>query len=116
MLRTVLNALPVRVFWKDRDSRILGCNRQFADDAGADPVDLIGKTNFDFYPQAQADAYRADDLEVINTGLPKLAIEEPLLLSNGETSWIETNKLPLRNMAGEIIGILGTYRDVTDRR
>jgi diguanylate cyclase (GGDEF)-like protein/PAS domain S-box-containing protein len=116
MLSTVLNALPVRVFWKDRDSRILGCNRQFADDAGADPVDLLGKTNFDFYPPAQADAYRADDLEVINTGQPKLAIEEPLLLSNGETSWIETNKIPLRNAAGEIIGILGTYRDVTDRR
>jgi diguanylate cyclase (GGDEF)-like protein/PAS domain S-box-containing protein len=116
MLSTVLNALPVRLFWKDRDSRILGCNKQFADDAGfADPVDMIGKTNLDCYPSAQAEAFRADDLEVINSGRPKLAIDEPLRLANGETAWLETNKVPLRNTAGEIIGVLGTYRDVTDR-
>ncbi len=116
MLSTVLDALPVAIFWKDRDSRILGCNRQFAEDAGADLVDLIGKTNFEVYPPAQAEAYRADDLEVINSGQPKLAIEEPLLLSDGTTAWIETNKIPLRNAAGAIVGVLGTYRDTTQRR
>ncbi|MEA2783535.1 MAG: diguanylate cyclase [Rhodospirillaceae bacterium] len=116
MLRAVLNALPVGLFWKDRDSRIQGCNQQFADDAGAASVDLIGKTNFELYPPAQADAYRADDLEVINSGQAKLAIEERLLLANGDTAWVETNKVPLRNTAGEIVGVLGTYRDITERR
>jgi hypothetical protein len=76
---------------------------------------LIGKTNLDFYPKVLAAAYRADDLEVINTGLPKIAIEEPLRLPSGETVWVETNKAPLRNSNGEIIGLLGTYRDVTER-
>ncbi|THD43286.1 MAG: GGDEF and EAL domain-containing protein [Bradyrhizobium sp.] len=116
MLSTVLNALPGGLFWQDRDSRILGCNLQFADDAGADPIDLIGKTIFDLRPSAMADAYRADDLEVINTGRPKLAIEEPLLLSNGSITWIETDTVPLRDAAGEIVGVLGTYRDISERR
>jgi diguanylate cyclase (GGDEF)-like protein/PAS domain S-box-containing protein len=117
MLTAVLDALSVGMFWKDRESRILGCNQKFAEDSGAaGPDDIIGKTNFDFYPKAQADAYRADDLEVMNSGLPKLGIEEPLLLATGETAWIETNKAPLRNSAGDIIGLLATYRDVTERR
>jgi diguanylate cyclase (GGDEF)-like protein/PAS domain S-box-containing protein len=117
MLELVLNALPVALFWKDRDSRILGCNQKFADDSGVvRPADLVGKTNFDFYPIDEAEAYRADDLDVINTGLPKLGIEEPLLLPNGETAWVETNKIPIRNSLGAIVGLLGTYRDITERR
>lgn len=117
MLELVLNALPVALFWKDRDSRILGCNQKFADDSGvAHPADLVGKTNFDFYPIDEAEAYRADDLHVINTGLPKLGIEEPLHLPNGETAWVETNKVPIRNALGAVVGVLGTYRDVTERR
>jgi diguanylate cyclase (GGDEF)-like protein/PAS domain S-box-containing protein len=117
MLTMVLDALPVGLFWKDRDSIILGCNRKFAEDSGvSDPAHMVGKTNLDFYPPAQAEAYRADDLEVITTGRSKLGIEESLLLATGETAWVETNKVPLRNNVGEIIGVLGTYRDVTEIR
>lgn len=117
MLSAVLNALPVSLFWKDCNSRILGCNQKFAEDSGAlHPAELIGKTNFDFYPVEQADAYRADDLEVMTSGRPKLGIEESLLLPTGKTVWIETNKVPMRNTAGQVIGVLGTYRDVTERR
>jgi diguanylate cyclase (GGDEF)-like protein/PAS domain S-box-containing protein len=115
MFTTVLDALPFGLFWKDRDSFILGCNRKFAEDSGvSDPEDMVGKTNLDFYPPAQAKAYRTDDLEVITTGVSKLGIQEPLLLATGEIAWVETNKVPLRNNAGEIIGVLGTYRDVTE--
>jgi diguanylate cyclase (GGDEF)-like protein/PAS domain S-box-containing protein len=117
MLALVLDALPVGLFWKDRDSRILGCNQKFADDSGvSNPVDMIGKTNFDFYPIEQAEAYRADDLEVMGTGQSKLGIEEPLLLANGNTAWVETNKVAMRNSTGEVIGVLATYKDVTERR
>jgi PAS domain S-box-containing protein len=117
LLTLVLDALPVGVFWKDRYSRFLGCNQKFAEDSGvASPADLIGKTNFDFYPPEQADAFRADDAEVIGSGVAKLAIQEPLLLPSGETSWVETNKLPLRDDAGAIIGVLGTYKDITAER
>lgn len=116
ILNTLMDAQVAGIFWKDRESRILGCNKKFAEDAGVgSPVDLVGKTDFDFYPKAVADAYRADDLEVINSGVAKIGIEEPLLLPTGETSWVETNKVPLRNSSGEIIGVLGNYRDVTER-
>ena len=116
ILNTLMDAKSAGIFWKDRESRFLGCNQKFAEDAGVEsPADLVGKTNFDAYPKGQAEAYRADDLEVIKTGMPKIGIEEPLLLSMGKTVWIETNKAPLRNSAGEIIGLLGSYRDVSER-
>ena len=116
ILNTLMDAQSAGIFWKDRESRILGCNQKFAEDSGAkSPADLVGKTNFDYYPEAQAEAYRADDLEVINTGVAKVDIEEPLLLPTGQTAWIETNKAPLRNSVGEIVGLLGSYRDVTER-
>jgi PAS domain-containing protein len=114
MLTMVLDALPVGLFWKDRDSIILGCNRKFAEDSGvSDPADMVGTTNLDFYSPAQAEAYRTDDLEVITTGRSKLGIEESLLLSTEETALVETNKVPLRNNVGEIIGIVRFARRVT---
>ena len=117
MLTTLNDALSIGMLCKDRDSRILGCNQKFAEDFGvANPADMIGQTKFYRYPKAQAEAYRADDLEVINTGLSRLGIEEALLLASGETAWIETNKAPLRDSSGEIVGLLATYRDVTERR
>jgi PAS domain S-box-containing protein len=115
-LALVIDALPVRMCWKDRDSRFLGCNRLFAADAGVtDPADFIGKTDYYFYHADQARAFRIDDAQVIASGEAKLGIIEPLTLETGETRWMETNKVPLRNHAGEIIGVLATYQDVTER-
>lgn len=116
MLALVLDALPVRVFWKDTQSRLLGCNQGFADDAGvSNPSELVGRTHFEFYPPDQAEAYRADDIEVMSTGRAKLAIEERLLLQSGKTIWVETNKLPLQGADGAVIGLLATYIDISQR-
>ena len=115
-LAHVLDALPLRIFWKDRESRFIGCNRLFAADAGVtDPETFIGKTDFYFYHPDQARAFRLGDAQVMATGEPKLGIVEQLTLENGETRWLETNKIPLRNNAGQIIGVLGAYQDITDR-
>lgn len=116
MLTLVLDALPMRVFWKDTESRLLGCNLGFAQDAGVSaPGDLIGGTHFEFYLPDQAQAYRADDLEVMTSGRAKLGFEEQLLLESGETVWVETNKLPLMDAEGVVIGLLATYNDITPR-
>lgn len=116
-LMQTLAALPVRVFWKDRDSRFLGCNQLFADDAGiADPSTFVGKSDYYFFNTDQAAAFRADDLAVMEIGRAKLGIEERLTLTTGEVRWLETNKLPIRNEAGEIVGVLGVYHDITDRK
>ena len=111
----VADALPVRVFWKDRESRFLGCNKLFAEDAGiSDRSSFVGKTDFYFYHAEQARAFRIDDAQVMASGVSKLGIIEELTLENGETRWLETNKVPLRDENGRIVGILGTYHYVSE--
>jgi PAS domain S-box-containing protein len=113
-INNVLDTIPVRVFWKDRQLRYLGCNRQFAIDAGfSEPEQLIGKTDFEMGWRQQAELYRKDDKEVIETGIPKIGYEEPQTTPEGGTIWLRTSKVPLRDQNNEIIGVLGTYEDIT---
>lgn len=117
MLQLVLDAIPVRVFWKDRDLRYLGCNRRFAGDAGLEsPEDIVGKSDADLMWVEQAERYRADDQAVIDNGKAKYKYEEPQTRSDGQPRWLQTSKAPLTNAAGETIGVLGCYEDITDRK
>ena len=73
LLLTVIDTAPMRVFWKDRDLRYLGCNLAFARDAGmAHPQEVIGKDDYQLGWAAQAELYRADDRAVMASGIPKL--------------------------------------------
>ena len=113
----ILDAIPVRVFWKDRQLVYLGCNAAFARDAGfADPKDIIGKDDYQMGWRDQAELYRSADRQVIESGDSKMLIEEPQQTSAGNTLTLLTSKLPLRNPKGEINGLLGTYLDITDRK
>ena len=117
IIEGIINAIPVRVFWKDRDLVYLGCNAIFAHDAGfADPKDIVGKDDYQMGWRDQAELYRADDLQVIESGRPKLLIEEPQTTPEGNTIVLLTSKIPLRSSEGEIIGVLGTYMDITERK
>jgi PAS domain S-box-containing protein len=117
MLRLVLDTIPVRVFWKDRDLRYLGCNRMVAADSGLDsPEQVVGRTDYDFSWAAQAKTYQADDRQVMASGRPKLNYEEPLSTHDGHVIWARTSKFPLRDEQGEVVGILGTFEDVTERK
>jgi len=117
MLRTVLDTIPVRVFWKDRDSVYVGGNRALAQDCGYDnPEALVGKTDFDTVSVATAELYRADDRRVMETGEAKLNFEEPQRRRDGSVGWLRTNKVPLRDQQGRVIGVLGTYEDITERK
>jgi diguanylate cyclase (GGDEF)-like protein/PAS domain S-box-containing protein len=66
--------------------------------------------------RAQADAYRADDMQVIESGRGKFLIEEPQTTPIGDTITLLTSKIPLRDASGSIAGVLGTYLDITDRK
>jgi len=113
----IINAIPVRVFWKDKNLVYLGCNTIFAQDAGfKSSRDIIGHDDYHMGWRDQADLYRGDDLQVIASGRPKLLIEEPQTTPSGETIVLLTSKIPLRSDAGEIIGVLGTYMDITERK
>jgi len=116
MLKLVLDAIPQRVFWKDGESRFLGCNSAFADDYNLTFEDIIGKTDLELPWAEWAHLYRADDARVVSTGIPKLNYEEPTVNLNGEQIWIRSSKIPLTNSEGEVIGILGCYDDITDRK
>jgi diguanylate cyclase (GGDEF)-like protein/PAS domain S-box-containing protein len=117
VLDGILNAIPVRVFWKDMDLRYLGCNMAFARDAGRpSPLDLIGKSDYDMVWKDQADLYRADDRRVIESGQSKLLIEEPQTTPEGRTITLLTSKIPLRGKDEGVNGVLGTYMDITEKR
>ncbi|MGA9140751.1 MAG: PAS domain S-box protein, partial [Methanocella sp.] len=117
MMRLVLDNIPQRVFWKNINSVYIGCNMNFAIAAGiGSPENIVGKTDFDLaWTKAEAEAFRRDDREVMDNDRPKYHIIEPQLQADGRQSWLDTNKVPLHDARGNVIGILGTYEDITER-
>ena len=117
-LRLILDNIPQRVFWKDIHSVYLGCNKTFARAAGVgEPQNIVGKTDYDLaWTRAESDAFRQDDREVMDNDRPKYHIIEPQKQADGSQSWLDTNKVPLHDATGKVIGILGTYEDITDRK
>jgi PAS domain S-box-containing protein len=117
LLQTIIDTSPMRIFWKDRESRYLGCNPAFAADAGiADPREIIGRNDFELNWKSQAEIYRSDDQLVMNSGVSKIAYEEPQFAPDGRNIWLRTSKVPLRNNEKQIIGVLGVYEDITERK
>jgi signal transduction histidine kinase/DNA-binding response OmpR family regulator len=117
-IHELLEQIPAGVFWKDKNSVFLGCNRFFARLAEiSDPKMIVGKTDYDLpWGEYQASNYIADDLEVINSAKPKLNIEEKQTLGDGQEYYLLTNKLPIINKSGEVVGILGFFHDITRRK
>jgi PAS domain S-box-containing protein len=117
LIEGIMNAIPVSVFWKDKNLVYLGCNTAFAQDAGyAGPADIIGKDDFQMAWRELAEGYRSDDCQVISSGQSKLLFEETQTTTTGETTTVLSSKLPLRDAQGGIIGVLGTYMDITARK
>lgn len=116
-LQAIVDNIPRAIFWKDKDLRFMGCNRIFANIAGAtSPSELIGKTDFDMAWSAQAEAYRQDDTEVMRKRKAKLDIEEVNINSEGEESWVLTSKVPIITNSGDVVAILGMFEDITARK
>lgn len=116
-LQFIIDNIPSYIFWKDRNSIYHGCNTAFAHSAGLDsPEDIVGKTDFDLpWTHEESVFYRKVDKEVIDLGVKQLDIEEPQTI-DGSVRWLSTNKIPLYNDTNEIVGILGTYEDITKRK
>ncbi len=115
ILHAVLDSIPGGVFWKDLDLNYLGSNASFSRDGGLKaPEDLIGKCDYDMPWKNFAEHYRSDDQEVINTKTEKLNIIEQFQDIQGNQKWLLTNKIPLFKQPGELMGVLGTYVDISE--
>jgi diguanylate cyclase (GGDEF)-like protein/PAS domain S-box-containing protein len=117
MLRTVLDTIPQRVFWKNAESIYLGCNQPFAKDTGhGSPEELIGKSDFDIVPETVAQRRCDEDRQIMESGEPRLNVEKSYVRPDGSTGWQVISKTALRDQDGRVIAILGTYEDITERK
>lgn len=117
MLQLVMDNIPQYIFWKDRNSVYLGCNRNFAQIAGVGtPENIVGKTDYELpWKEEEAIFFREYDGQVIRTHTPEYHIIEPLLRADSIQAWLDTNKMPLHDSEGNVMGILGTFEDITKR-
>ncbi|MGF6511556.1 diguanylate cyclase (GGDEF)-like protein/PAS domain S-box-containing protein [Paraburkholderia sp. 32] len=116
MLEAVIDNIPQRIFWKDLNSRYLGCNMAFARDAGlAYPEQVVGKSDADLAWRAFADLLTEHDREVVSTGVPKMNFEVDFVIDGLHRTTV-TSKLPFTDGGGQVIGVLGSYTDITERK
>ncbi|HSC87070.1 MAG TPA: ATP-binding protein [Polyangiaceae bacterium] len=118
LLQLVMDNIPQHIFWKDREGRYLGCNGNFARIAGKKgPEELIGLTDFDMpWTREEAEYFVSVDRRVMQSRTPEYHIIEPQKQADGKQAWLETNKVPLLDENGNVMGILGTFEDITERR
>ena len=112
--RTLVENIPQKIFMKSRDYRWVSANENFARDLGARPEDIVGKADCDFFPKELADKYHADDKRIMETGVTDEFDEE--YLEGNERRIVHTIKTPVRDESGAVIGLLGVFWDVTERK
>lgn len=114
-LRDIISIMPGHIYWLDRHNIFRGCNIEQAKSAKlASPNDIIGKTNYDMLWKEQAASLDAINLQVMETGTP-YSCEEIALMATGVRTYL-SQKVPIKNQKGEIIGLLGISVDITDRK
>jgi len=116
MLRLLIDSVPDYMYVKDGASRFLIANQALGKLLGRSSKDLIGKTDFDFFPKELAATFFADEQAIMKSNLPLLNKEEPSADAAGHAMWTSTSKVPLRDSAGQVIGIMGIGWDVTQRK
>jgi PAS domain S-box-containing protein len=116
LLRTLIDAMPDRIYVKDADSRFLLANNMVAWIMGTTPEEAIGKRDFNFYSQELAERYYADEQALLASGQPLIDREELGVDLAGNVHWISTTKVPFRDEQGKIKGFVGIGRDITVRK
>ncbi|MEQ9825048.1 MAG: PAS domain S-box protein [Puniceicoccaceae bacterium] len=118
LLRTVIDILPAFIYAKDEDSKFIMANEVLAGYMGCkSSEELIGKSDFDFFPHKYAMKYFCDEQEVIATGRPKVNVQESSAFQDsGSMIWLNTNKVPLRDSSGKIVGVVGTGMDISHQK
>ena len=113
LFQNLLDNLPDAVYFKDAKNRLIRVNRFYAQGFKMKPGEIIGKTDFDFFPKDQAQKMFDDDTSILKTGSPIIGKIERTLLPNGTHNCVTTTKIPVHNKKGKIIGTMGITRDIT---
>ncbi len=115
-LRLIIDNIPQYLFWKDMNCVYLGCNNRFAQFVNLkNPEEIVGKTDFDLLWQAQAESICGIERRLMETDTPEYHVIKQNRQANGSVQWTETNKIPLHDVNGKVVGILGTTEDITER-
>lgn len=115
LLQTILNTLPGAVYWKDQNLVYQGCNDYFANIVGLTTDEIVGKTDFELSWLSDAESIQKEDAKIIQKGASKIGVIETRREANGGMSWIETNKIALIDDSGNVTGLVGSFRDISER-
>ncbi|MBD3321895.1 MAG: response regulator [Chitinivibrionales bacterium] len=117
MLQALMNNMPDYIFFKDRSSRYIRTNKAHTQLLGTgNPRHAKGKTDFEFFPREAAERFFAQEQKIMETGKPVIAQEWQVPRNDGTLQWVSTNKTPVYDRRGRIVGIIGIVRDITERK
>ena len=117
VMEAMLDNIPDRIYLKDLQGRFMQCNRAVAHRVGVeDPKQVVGKTDFDFYPREKAEEFHQDEQRIIRTGEPLIHKIEHSATPNGEFAWSSVTKVPLRDKDGKVAGLVGISRNITEQK
>jgi diguanylate cyclase (GGDEF)-like protein/PAS domain S-box-containing protein len=114
LLEKILSNIPSTFYIRDTDLKFLRVNKAFENLINKKASDIIGKTDFDLFPEVNAKKMTEDDMEVLNTDKQKINIEENILMPDGRNIWLMANKIPVHDKEGHIIGLMGISHDITE--
>ncbi|MBN1307610.1 MAG: response regulator [Chitinispirillaceae bacterium] len=117
LLHALMENIPDTIYFKDRHSRFIRCNRAQAQLVGiSDPMEIAGKTDFDFFPKEMASRFFSDEQNLFKTGKPIIDQEEPVKEAGEKQIWVSTTKVPLFTNEGAVDGLVGISRHITQRK
>ena len=114
LLWNLMDNIPDSIYFKDKDNRFIMVSKTKAEHVRSTPEEIVGKTDFDFYPKEIAEKMAEDDKRVMETGESIVDKVESLIRPSGEVRWVSVTKVPLRDENGAIIGTMGISRDITE--
>lgn len=115
LLESLNDSIRDLIFYKDSQGRYLGCNQAFAEHVGRAKPNVIGATDQDLYPPDEAAYFVQSDQQILTEGRPQ-RFEAQIRHPDGSVLIVDTMKTPLRNPEGQIVGLIGVARDITERR